>query len=262
MIASRQESNNKPRQCVKKQRHHFANKSPHSQGFALSGSHVQLWELDHKEGRVPKNWHFRTVVLEKTLESLLDSKEIKPVNLKGNQAWILIGRADAEADAPILWSPDAKSFFTGKDPDAGEDWRQKEKRVTGDEMAGWHHQCSGHKLGQTLGDGKGRGGLACCSPWRCWVRHDWATEQQKPEPLEGNATVPSSFFFFLLINCFWLLWVFDVVRGLSLLCWAGATLAVVHGLLCQSTDCRRSGFSSCSTRVLEQAVFSGCDTWA
>ena len=131
MIASWQESYNKPRQCVKKQRHHFANKGPYSQGFDLSSSHVQLWELDHKEGRAPKNWCFQTVVLEKTLESLLDSKEIQPANLKGNQPWILIGRTDAEADAPILQSPDAKSFFTGKGPDAGEDWRQKEKRVMG-----------------------------------------------------------------------------------------------------------------------------------
>ena len=120
-------------------------------------------ELDHKEGWAPTNWLFWTVMLEKTLESSLNSKEIKPVNPKGNQPWIFIGRIDAEAEAPIPWPPDAKSQLTGKDPDAGKDWRQK--RVTEDEMVGWHHQFNGHELGQTLGDGKGQEGLACCSPW-------------------------------------------------------------------------------------------------
>ena len=107
------------------------------------------WELDRKEGRVPKNWCFWTVVLEKTLESPLDCKEIKPVNLKGSQPWILIGRTDVEAEASILGPPDAKSQLIGKDPDAGKDWRQKE-RATEDEMVGWHHQYNGHELGQTL----------------------------------------------------------------------------------------------------------------
>ena len=100
----------------------------------------------HK-GRAPKNWCFRTVVLEKTLESPLDSKAIKPVNPKGNQFWILIGRIDAEAEAPLFWPPDAKNWLTGKDPDAGKDWRQK--RATEDEMVGWHHRFNGHELGQT-----------------------------------------------------------------------------------------------------------------
>ena len=94
---------------------------------------VRMWELDHKEGWVPKNWCFQIVLLEKTLESPLDSKEIKPVNPKGNQPWILTGRTDAEAEAPVLWPPDVKSWLTGKDPDAGEDWRQKEKRAAADE---------------------------------------------------------------------------------------------------------------------------------
>ena len=110
-----------------------------------------LW-ID-KEGRGPKNWCFWTVVLEETLESPLDSKEIKPVNLKGNQPWILIGRTDAEVEAPILWPPHAKSRLTGKDPYAGKDWRHNQKRVTEDEMAGWYHQCNGHELGQILGYG-------------------------------------------------------------------------------------------------------------
>ena len=109
-----------------------------------------------------KNWWFQVVVLEKTLESPLSSKEIKPVNLKGNQRWIHIGRTDAEAEAPILWPPDANSQFIGKDHDAGKDWRQK--RVTEDEMVGWHHWFNGHELGQTPRDAERQGSLACCSP--------------------------------------------------------------------------------------------------
>ena len=125
-----------------------------------------MWELDHKEGWVPKNWCFRTVVLKKTFESPLDSKEIKPVNPKWNQSWIFIGRTNAEAEASILWPPNAKkNWLIGKDPDAGKDWRQKEKGLTLDEMVGWHHCFNGHDLGQSLGDGEGQGGLACCSPW-------------------------------------------------------------------------------------------------
>ena len=103
-----------PRQHIKKQRHHFASKVPYSQSYGFSSSYVWMWELDHKEGWVPKKWRFRIVVLEKTLESALNSKEVKPVNLKGNQSWIFIGRADAKADAPILWPPDAKSHHWKK----------------------------------------------------------------------------------------------------------------------------------------------------
>ena len=121
----------KPRQCIKKQRYCFADKDPYSQSYGFSSSHVWMWELDHKEGWVQKNWSFWTVVLEKTLESPLDSKGIKPVHPKGNQPWIFIGKTDAEA--PILWLPEAKSQLTGKDPDAGKDWRQKE-RAAEDEM--------------------------------------------------------------------------------------------------------------------------------
>ena len=104
-----------------------------------------MWELDHKEGWAPKNWHFWTVVLEKTLESLLDSKEIKPVNPKGNQQWLFIGRTDAKAEVPILWPPDAKSWLIGKDPDAGKDWGH-DKEATEDKMFGCHHRLSGHLL--------------------------------------------------------------------------------------------------------------------
>ena len=123
----------KPRQHIKKQRHHFADKGPYSQSYGFSSSHVQMWELDHKEGWALKYWCFWTVVLEKTLEILLDSKEIKPVNTKGNQPWIFIGRTDAETQALILWPPDVKSWLTEKGPDAGKDWRQKERGTTEDD---------------------------------------------------------------------------------------------------------------------------------
>ena len=119
----------------------------------------------HKEGRAPKNWCFWTVVLEKTLESPVDCKAIKPVNPKGNQPWIFIGRTDAEGEAPILWSPDAKSRLIGKDPDAGKDWGQEEKGTTEDEMIGWHHRLNGYEFEQALGDGEGQGSQACCNPW-------------------------------------------------------------------------------------------------
>ena len=108
-----------------------------------------------------------TVVLEKTLESPLDSKEVKPVNPKGNQSWIFIGGTDTEAEAPILWPPDAKSQLTGKDPDAGKDWGQEEKGVTEDKVVGWHHWLNGHEFEQALGDDEGQGSLACCSLWGC-----------------------------------------------------------------------------------------------
>ena len=133
--------------------------------------------------RVMKNWCIWTMVLEKTLESPLDCKEIQTVNPKGNQPWIFIRRTDAEAEAPILWSPAMKSRLIRKDLDAGKDWRQKEKGVAEDEMVGWHHWISGHKFEQTPGNSEGQGSLACCSPWGCRVRKDWVTEQQPPIPL-------------------------------------------------------------------------------
>ena len=167
--ASWQESDDK---CsVLKSRHHFDSKGPCSWGYGLPSGHIRLWELDHKEGRAPKNWCLWTVVLEKTPKSPLDNK-IKPVNLKGDQPRIVTGRTDGEAEAPVFWS-----YVANKVPDAGKDWGQKEKRAPEDEMAGWHHQCNGHELGQTLGDGKGQGSLACCGPRGCRVGHDWTTEQ-------------------------------------------------------------------------------------
>ena len=137
-----------------------------------------MWELDHKEGLEKKTWCFETVVLEKTLESPLDSKEIKSVNPRGNRPWIFIGRTDAEAEAPILWPPYAKSWFIGKDPkkkkrkrkrkrkdpDIGKDWGQEKKGVTENKMVWWHHQLNGHGYEQTMGSGEGQGSLACYSP--------------------------------------------------------------------------------------------------
>ena len=124
-----------------------------------------MWELENKKGWVQKNWCLLTMVLEKTLESPLDCKEIKPVNPKGNQSWIFIGRTDAEAETSTLWPPDVKNWLTEKDPDAGKDWRREEKGTTEDEMVGWHHQLNGHKSEQALGVGDGQGSLAWCSPW-------------------------------------------------------------------------------------------------
>ena len=130
------ESYDQPTQHTEKQRYHFADKVLYSQNYGFSSSHVQMCELDHKEGWGPKNWCLQIVVLEKTFMSPLDNEEIKPVNLKGNQSWIFTGRTDAEveAEAPILWPLDAKSQLTGKDPDAEKDWRQTEKGVAKDEM--------------------------------------------------------------------------------------------------------------------------------
>ena len=124
-----------------------------------------MWELHHKEGWAPKNWCFWTVVLEKTHESPSDFRELKPVNPKWNQYWIVIGRTNAEAEAPILWLPDAKSWLIRKDPNAGKDWRQEEKGMTEDKMVGWHHWLHGHEFEQAPGDGKEQGSLVCCSPW-------------------------------------------------------------------------------------------------
>ena len=143
----------------------IADKGPSSQSHGFSSSHLWIWELDHIESQVLKNWCFWTVVLEKSLESPLDCKEIQPVHPKGNQSWIFIGRTDAAAETPIIWPPDAKNWLTGKDPDAGKDWRQEEEGTTEDEMVGWHHQLDGHDFEQALGVDDGQGSLVCCSPW-------------------------------------------------------------------------------------------------
>ena len=137
---------------------------PSSQSYGFSNSHVWMWELDYKASWVPKNWWFWTVVLKKTLESPLDCK-IKPVNPKRNQSWILTGRTDAEAKAPIFWPPDVKSWHIGKDPDAGKDWSQEEKGMTEVEVVERHHRLNGHEFEQTPGDSEGQGSLAFCNPW-------------------------------------------------------------------------------------------------
>ena len=164
-------SYDQPRQHIKKQRHYFANKGPSSQ------SYVWMWELDYKESWVPKNWCFWTVVLEKTLESPLDCKEIQPVTPEGNQSWIFIGRTDAEAETPILWPPAVMNWLIGKDPDAGKNRRQEEKGKIEDEMVGWHHRLNGLEFEQAPGVGDGQGSLMCYSPWGLQrVAHDWVTE--------------------------------------------------------------------------------------
>ena len=158
-------SYDQPRQHIKKQRHYFANKGPSSQGYGFSSSHVFMRELDYKESWVLKNWCFWTVVLEKTLESALNCKEIQPVHSKGDQSWVFIGRTDVEGKTPMLWPPDAKSWLIWKDPDAWKDWRWEEKGTTEEEIVEWHHQLNGHGFEWTLGVGDEQGGLVCCSPW-------------------------------------------------------------------------------------------------
>ena len=161
-----EENYDKPRQCIRKQRHYLADKGPYCQSCGFSSNHVWMWQLDYKESWAPKNWCFQIVVLEKALESPLDCKEIRLVNPKGHQSWIFTGRTDAEADAPILWPIDVKSQLIGKYPDAGKDWWQ-EKWVTEGEIVGWYHWLSGHEFEQTPGGSEGQGSLACCSPWGC-----------------------------------------------------------------------------------------------
>ena len=178
-----------PRQHVKKQRHYFANKSLSSQTYGFCSSHVWMWELEYKESWALKNWCFWTVVLEKTPESPLDSKEIQPVHPKGNQSWMFIGKTDAEAETPILWPPDVKNWLIWKDPDAGKYWRQEEKRMTEDEMVGWHHWLNGHelsKLWELVMDRKGRPGVVQSMASQR-VRHDWATELNRTKTVFTKA---------------------------------------------------------------------------
>ena len=156
---------------IKKQRHYFVNKGPSSQSYGFSSGHVWMFELDYKESWVLKNLCFSTVVLEKTLESPLDWKETQPVHPKGNQSWVFIGGTDVEAEAPILWPPDAKSWLILEDPDAGKDGGQEEKGMTEDEMVGWYHRLNGHGFGWTPGVGDGQGGLGLQR-----VRHNRMTE--------------------------------------------------------------------------------------
>ena len=141
-----------------------------------TSSYVWIWELDPKWRLSSEEWWFWTVVLAKTLESPLDCKEIKPVISKGHQPWIFTGRTHAEAENPMLWPPDVKNQLTGKDPDAGKDWRREETGTTEDEMVGCHHRVDRHEFKQAPGVGDGQGSLVCCSPWGRRVPHDWVTE--------------------------------------------------------------------------------------
>ena len=152
------------RHHIKKQTHYFADKGPSSQSYGFPSSRVWIWKLNYKESWAPKNWCSWTAVLEKTLESPLDSKKIKPVNPKGKQPWIFIKRTEAEAKTPVLCPLDGKSWLIGKDPDVEKDWKQEEKRTTEDEMVGWHHQLDRHEFQQSPGVGEGQGSLVCCSP--------------------------------------------------------------------------------------------------
>ena len=145
-LALWKKSYDQPRQHVKKQKHYFVNKGPSRHGYGFSNGHVWMWELDYKESWAPKNWCFWTAVLEKTLESPLDCKEIQPVHPRGDQAWVFIGRTDVEAETSIVSPPDAKNWLTGKDPDAEKDWRQEEKGMTEEEIVGWHHQLNGYEF--------------------------------------------------------------------------------------------------------------------
>ena len=160
-------------------RHHFTDKGSYSQSYGFSSSHIWMWELDHKEGWVLNNWCFQTVVLKKTLESPLDSEEIKPVNPKGNQPWIFIERTGAEAGTPILWPPDANSRLIWKYIDSGKGWGQEENGVTEDGMIVWHHWLNGHEFEQTMGDTVGQRSLVCCKEGSQRVGHNLATEQQQ-----------------------------------------------------------------------------------
>ena len=152
---------------LKKRRHYFTDKGLNRQRHGFSSRHVGMWELDHKESWATKNWCFWTVILDKTLESPLDCKKIIPINPKGNESWIFIGRTDAEAKTPKLWQPAAKIRLIRKDLDASKYWRQEEKGITEDKIFGWHHWFNGHEFEQAPGDSEGQGSLGCCSPRGC-----------------------------------------------------------------------------------------------
>ena len=175
-----------------------------------------LWSKTVLKNYTSRYWH---MVLEKALESPLNSKEIKLVHPKGNQPWIFIGRTHAEAEVPTLWPPDVKNWLIGKDPDAGKDWRQ-EKGVTEDEMVGWHHWCDGHEFESTPGLGDGQGGLVSCSPWGRRVGPDLATERQQQYWQKWSENVcphrnlhVNVFSSFILYSCFTVLCLVAAVQN-------------------------------------------------
>ena len=164
-LAPWKKSYDQPRQHIKKQRHYLADKGPSNQSYGFSSSHVWMWESDCEESWALKNWCFWTVVLQKTLESFMDYKEIQPVHSKGDQSWVFFGKNDAKAETPVLWPHHVKSWHTEKDSDAGRDWGQEEQGTTDDEMAGWHHWLGGHESEWIPGVGDEQGSLACCDSW-------------------------------------------------------------------------------------------------
>ena len=174
-LAPWKKSYDQPRQHIKKQRHFFANKGLPNQSYGFSSSRVCIWKLDYRESWALNNWCFWTVMLEKTLESPLDCKEIQPVHPKGDQSWVFTGRTDAEAETPILWPPHEKSWLIGKDSDVGRDWGQEEKGTTEVEMARWHHWVNGCESQWTPGVGDGQGGLVCCDSWG--LKESYMTER-------------------------------------------------------------------------------------
>ena len=209
MFAPWKESYDQSKQHIKKQRHYFANKDPSSQSYGFSSSHVWMWELNDKEGWALKNWCFWTVVLEMTLESPLDNEEIQPVHPTGNQSWVVIGRIDAEAETPIIWPPNVKNWLTWKDPDAGKDWRQKEKGTTEDETVGWYHRINGVWVNFGSWWWMGRPDVLQSMGLQR-VGHDWTTELNWTELKVTNTNTLIYFFFFYLknLNCYNLLLTF------------------------------------------------------
>ena len=164
-----------------------------------------MWELDCEESWALKSWCFWTMVLEKTLESPLDCKEIQPVHPKGGQSRVFIGRTDAEAENTILWPPDVKNWITKNDPYTGKDWRQEEKGMTENEMVGWHPWLNRHEFEQAPGVGDGKGSLAWCSPWGCRVGHNWETKLNWCKHYDNGKYLTNSSYVFTWLS-FWNIW--------------------------------------------------------